>query len=63
MKGIVKQLISIKWWKIEDFPVVQLLYLRLNTKSTRLCPPTDRCTQVGVFKNVHSTWEKFEIIA
>ena len=26
-------------------------------------PPTGKCTQVGMYENVHSTWEKHEIIA
>ena len=28
-----------------------------------LCPPTGKCTQVGMFENVHCTLEKREIIA
>ena len=38
-----------------DVPIEQLLHLKANAKNTRQCPPTGKCTQVGMFEYVHFT--------
>ena len=47
---------------MEHVPAEQRLYLKVNAKNTRQCPPTGKCTQEEMFENVHSTWENLKLL-